>query len=436
MLKFYRFTAFFSICKLYRVEFSLKSKDKNFKMTHQPSKMTLFWFACLSMLGFLATDMYLPSFETIRNAFGTTQSLIGLSLSVFLLGMALGQLVYGPLSDRIGRKKVLLGGMALFSVATLLCAMAENIEVFLSARFLQALGACSATVIWQAVVVDRYTSRVGARIFATIMPLVALSPALAPLAGAALENHFGWRSIFIALVLLGGALCLMTLGEEESAPLDKEQEKISVQLRRDYADILSSKKFLGNMLIFAACSGAFFAYLTGSPFVMSAMGYSGTDIGLSYAPQTVAFIVGGYGCRSLLNRFDGRQLLPWLLGLFFASVLIMFVIPFVMPVNSILPILIPFCFLAVANGAIYPIVINLALENFKHCSATAAGLLNFLQTLVCFFASSMVSAFAEKGLMTVTSAMFIAGFVTLFAYGLIKKAQQEKCAENSDLQIS
>ncbi|NVP02939.1 MFS transporter, partial [Photobacterium damselae subsp. damselae] len=141
-------------------------------MNQQPSKMTLIWFACLSMLGFLATDMYLPAFETIRVAFGTTQSLIGLTLSVFLLGMALGQLVYGPLSDRIGRKKVLLGGMALFSVATLLCSIAPNIETFLIARFVQALGACSATVIWQAVVVDRYHGKTSERIFATIMPLV------------------------------------------------------------------------------------------------------------------------------------------------------------------------------------------------------------------------------------------------------------------------
>ncbi|HIF9352578.1 TPA: purine nucleoside transporter PunC [Photobacterium damselae] len=395
-------------------------------MNQQSSKMTLIWFACLSMLGFLATDMYLPAFETIRVAFGTTQSLIGLTLSVFLLGMALGQLVYGPLSDRIGRKKVLLGGMALFSVATLLCSIAPNIETFLIARFVQALGACSATVIWQAVVVDRYHGKTSERIFATIMPLVALSPALAPLAGAMLEHQLGWRSIFITLVAFGVIMCVMTLSEKESAPIDKEHEKVSIQLRRDYRDILSSKKFVGNMLIFAACSAAFFAYLTGSPFVMSAMGYSGADIGLSYAPQTVAFIVGGYGCRTLLNRYEGRQILPWLLVLFFASVLIMFVISISMEVTTIWPILIPFCLLAVANGAIYPIVINSALGDFKHCSATAAGLLNFLQTMVCFAASGLVSTFAGYGLITVTTGMFIAGFVTLIGYSFVKSAHHQQ----------
>ncbi|KJF92455.1 transporter [Photobacterium angustum] len=396
------------------------------KQNTKPSKITLFWFACLSMLGFLATDMYLPAFETIRADFATTQSLIGLSLSIFLLGMALGQLIYGPLSDRIGRIKVLLGGIALFSLGSLASAFAPNIEVFLLARFAQALGACSATVIWQAVVVDRYEGKTSERVFATIMPLVALSPALAPLLGALLEHHVGWRSIFIALVGFGAVLAMLTLKEKESAALDKEQESVTVQLRKDYSQILRSKKFWGNMVIFAACSAAFFAYLTGSPFVMSAMGYSGADIGLSYAPQTVAFIVGGYGCRTLLNRYSGKQLLPWILALFFASVAVMFVISTTTTVTTIWPILIPFCFLAVANGAIYPIVISAALSDFKNCSATAAGLLNFMQTMVCFAASGLVSAFAAHGLLTVTTGMFITGFIAIVGFVLVTQARKEE----------
>ncbi|MGF1702324.1 Bcr/CflA family multidrug efflux MFS transporter [Photobacterium makurazakiensis] len=394
-------------------------------MNNQPSKITMLWFACLSMLGFLATDMYLPAFEVIRTDFDTSQSLIGLTLSIFLLGMALGQLVYGPLSDRIGRKKVLLGGMTLFSVASVLCAFAPNVELMLAARFAQALGACSATVIWQAVVIDRYEGKVSERVFATIMPLVALSPALAPMAGAMLEHQFGWRSIFIALVAFGAILAVMTLKETESANLNKKQDKISVQLRRDYKQILSSKKFIGNMIIFAACSAAFFAYLTGSPFVMAAMGYSGADIGLSYAPQTVAFIVGGYGCRALLNKYDSQTLLPWILKLFFASVTVMFLISLNTEPKTIWPILIPFCFLAVANGAIYPLIISKALEDFKSCSATAAGLLNFLQTMVCFAASGLVSAFAVYGLITVTTAMFVTGFLALIGYAFVVKARNE-----------
>ncbi|PMN65380.1 purine nucleoside transporter PunC [Enterovibrio norvegicus] len=377
---------------------------------------TMVWFAGLSMLGFLATDMYLPAFENIRLEMGTTQSMIGLSLTVFLLGMALGQVVYGPLSDRIGRIKVLVGGMALFTVATVACFLSDSIEVFLAARFVQALGACSASVIWQAIVIDRYDSKTSQRVFATVMPLVALSPALAPLAGAALESHFGWRSIFIALVGLGVLLVVTTLRQEESAPAIDTNEKMGAKLVSDYKHIVSSRKFVGNMLIFAGCSAAFFAWLTGSPFVMTEMGYSGADIGMSYVPQTIAFIVGGYSCRALLNKYDGSVLLPWYVGLFIASVSAIFVVSWQSDVTTIMPVLIPFCFLAVANGAIYPIVVNKALEDFKHCSATAAGLLNFLQTMICFVASGIVSALAVSGLLTVSAVMM--GAAASVALGL------------------
>ena len=372
------------------------------------------------MLGFLATDMYLPAFETIRAEFGTTQTLIRLSLSIFLLGMALCQLVYGPLSDRIGRKKMLFVGMTIFVLSTVVISVSNSIELFLFARFGQALGACCGTVIWQAVVIDRYQGKASERIFATIMPLVALSPALAPLLGAGLEEYFGWRSIFVVLVVIGLGLVFATSRQQESAPLDKKQEKISTQLARDYKQIVKSKIFMGNMLIFAACSAAFFAYLTGSPFIMTAMGYSGADIGLSYLPQTVAFLVGGYGCRSLLTRFSAKQLLPWLITLFITTVVTMFVITFATSPTTIWPILIPVCFLAVANGAIYPLVINAALADFKSCSATAAGLLNFLQTMFCFLASSIVSAFSEHGLYTVTAVMLFQGLVIMAGYVLTK----------------
>lgn len=387
------------------------------------------------MLGFLATDMYLPAFEIIRSDLATSESLIGLSLSIFLLGMAIGQLVYGPLSDRIGRKKVLLGGILLFILATLTLSFAPNIEVFLTARFVQALGACSGTVIWQAVVIDRYEGKLAERIFATVMPLVALSPALAPLLGAGLEHNFGWRSIFIVLVVIGITLAMATMRQSESLPANNNQEKVLVQLRRDYSQILKSKKFIGNMLIFAACSAAFFAYLTGSPFIMASMGYSGGDIGLSYLPQTVGFIIGGYGCRALLVRFSAKQLLPWLLQLFALSIIVMFAVSFTSYPTTIWPILIPFCVMAVANGAIYPIVINAALADLKNCGATAAGLLNFLQTIVCFIASGLVSAFAVNGLLTVTAIMLIQVLIVFIGLGLAVSARK-KTAQSSELPLS
>lgn len=379
---------------------------------------TLFWLAGLSMLGFLATDMYLPAFENIRFELESTQSMINSSLTVFLLGMALGQLFYGPLSDRIGRITLLGSGLGLFTLASGLCYLAKSIEILLFARFLQAFGACSASVIWQAIVIDRYDVKTSQAVFATIMPLVALSPALAPLVGAGLDAQFGWRAIFIALTLLGALLMFTSLRQKESAPKTNKKDKLWVSLLADYKKLAQSSIFIGNMLIFAGCSSAFFAWLTGSPFIMNSMGYSGTDIGLSYLPQTIAFILGGYGCRALLKKIDSHKILPWLVVLFALSVSSIFILALFNSFNSIIIVLIPFCFMAIASGAIYPIVINNALAPFKGCSATAAGLLNFLQTLCCFLASGLVSYFTHYGLVSVSSVMLGSAFCVLLGLGV------------------
>jgi Bcr/CflA subfamily drug resistance transporter len=403
-------------------------------MNQSPSKITLIWFACLSMLGFLATDMYLPAFSLIQQEFATSEKLIGLSLTIYLLGMASGQLIYGPLSDRLGRIKVLIAGMVLFSTASLLCALASNIEMFLAARFLQALGACSAAVIWQAIVIDRYQGQASERVFATIMPLVALSPAIAPLAGVLLEGAYGWRSIFVSLVALGVLLAMISLKEKESAQIDKSRSiNLVIQLKNDYRHIFSSQKFIGNMLMFGGSSAIFFAYLTGSPFLMNAMGYSAKEIALSFIPQTIGFIVGGYGCRALINRYTGKQVLPFALLLLISSVLILFTLSLLFNITTIWPILLPFCLVAVANGAIYPIIISQALADFKACSATASGLLNFLQTMFCFVGSGIVSAFAVHGLISITLVMLVSAMIFVLGYLLSKRIKLtdndvERCA--------
>lgn len=402
-------------------------------MKNNNQSIPYLWLAGLSMLGFLATDMYLPAFDIIKGELGTSQNMISWTLSLFLLGMALGQLIYGPLSERHGKIKTLSAGMGLFSISSLVCAFAPNIETLLAARFFQALGACSATVIWQAVVIDRYDGKVSQRIFATIMPLVALSPALAPLVGAALEKHLGWSSIFLTLSAIGVLLILRSMTEKEAKKTESNDQNIIQQLTTNYRYILKSNSFKGNMLIFAACSAAFFAWLTGSPFIMTEMGYSGTDIGLSYVPQTIAFIIGGYGCRALLTKFEPQQLLPWLLKLFVVSVLVIFLVAWRTEPTSIIPLLIPFCFMAIANGAIYPIVVNSALTEFKSCSASAAGLLNFLQTMICFGASAVVSALSQYGVFSMSTVMLVQGAVVFVGLVLIYKAKRnnEQLAVNS-----
>lgn len=387
----------------------------------QPRKGFLVWLGGLSVLGFLATDMYLPAFAAMQEDLQTPAAAISASLSLFLAGFAFAQLLWGPLSDRFGRKPVLLLGLAIFAVGCLGMLWVRDATWLLVLRFVQAVGVCAAAVTWQALVTDYYPANRTNRIFATIMPLVGLSPALAPLLGSWILAHFDWQAIFatlfaITLVLMIPAFTLKAAHKKET-PADTTPVT--------FTSLLSTKAYRGNVLIYAACSASFFAWLTGSPFILHDMGYSPAAIGLSYVPQTIAFLVGGYGCRAALQKWEGQQMLPWLLVLYALSVIATWAVGFI-PGAGLAEILIPFCVMAVANGAIYPIVVAQALRPFPQATGRAAALQNTLQLGLCFLASLVVSALIATPLLNTTSVMLVTVALALLGYRMQSAAQREQ----------
>jgi predicted MFS family arabinose efflux permease len=254
---------------------------------------------------------------------------------------------------------------------------------------LQAIGVCAPAVIWQSMVIDKFDKKARQQIFATIMPLVALSPALAPQLGVLLTELWGWHSIFVVLAITGGLLATITLSMTDQHKTKQRQTSITADLK----SLLTSRNYVGNVLLYAVASAAFFAYLTGMPEIMSQLGYSAKDIGLSFIPQTIAFMLGGYLGKKLVKKLGDEVVLKQLLGLETVAILLVFV-ACQWELSSVWPILAPFCLLAVANGALYPIVVNRALSSAPHCSATAAGLQNSLQIGICSLASVIVAAFA------------------------------------------
>ncbi|EFM6255401.1 Bcr/CflA family multidrug efflux MFS transporter [Escherichia coli] len=397
----------------------------------QPGKRFLVWLAGLSVLGFLATDMYLPAFAAIQADLQTPASAVSASLSLFLAGFAAAQLLWGPLSDRYGRKPVLLIGLTIFALGSLGMLWVENAATLLVLRFVQAVGVCAAAVIWQALVTDYYPSQKVNRIFATIMPLVGLSPALAPLLGSWLLVHFSWQAIFATLFAITVVLILPIFWLK---PTTKARNNSQDGLT--FTDLLRSKTYRGNVLIYAACSASFFAWLTGSPFILSEMGYSPAVIGLSYVPQTIAFLIGGYGCRAALQKWQGKQLLPWLLVLFAVSVIATWAAGFISHV-SLVEILIPFCVMAIANGAIYPIVVAQALRPFPHATGRAAALQNTLQLGLCFLASLVVSWLISIStpLLTTTSVMLSTVVLVTLGY-MIQRCEEVGCQNHGNAEVA
>ncbi|HDT3890169.1 TPA: Bcr/CflA family multidrug efflux MFS transporter [Escherichia coli] len=397
----------------------------------QPGKRFLVWLAGLSVLGFLATDMYLPAFAAIQADLQTPASAVSASLSLFLAGFAAAQLLWGPLSDRYGRKPVLFIGLTIFALGSLGMLWVENAATLLILRFVQAVGVCAAAVIWQALVADYYPSQKVNRIFATIMPLVGLSPALAPLLGSWLLVHFSWQAIFATLFAITVVLILPIFWLK---PTTKARNNSQDGLT--FTDLLRSKTYRGNVLIYAACSASFFAWLTGSPFILSEMGYSPAVIGLSYVPQTIAFLIGGYGCRAALQKWQGKQLLPWLLVLFAVSVIATWAAGFISHV-SLVEILIPFCVMAIANGAIYPIVVAQALRPFPHATGRAAALQNTLQLGLCFLASLVVSWLISISTPLLTTTSVMLSTVVLVALGyMMQRCEEVGCQNHGNAEVA
>lgn len=393
----------------------------------QPGKGFLCWLAGLSVLGFLATDMYLPAFAAIQRDLNAPAAAISASLSLFLAGFAAGQLLWGPLSDRYGRRPILLTGLGIFAAASLGMLWVQDAVGLLVLRFVQAIGVCAATVIWQALVTDSFPAHRVNRIFATIMPLVGLSPALAPLLGSWLLHHFEWQAIFATLFII--TLLLMLPALRLNAVVRKtrgDEQKLT------FIALLRSRSYRGNVLIYAACSASFFAWLTGSPFILDAMGYGSTVIGLSYVPQTIAFLIGGYGCRWALQKWQGQLMLPWLLLAFTLSIAATFAAGFI-PGGSLTALLIPFCVMAMANGAIYPVVVSQALRPFPQATGRAAALQNTLQLGLCFAASLVVSALVNTALLTTTSVMLATTALAAWGYRMQKAASVAQCSTTSDI---
>ncbi|MFS4322626.1 purine nucleoside transporter PunC [Escherichia coli] len=396
----------------------------------QPGKRFLVWLAGLSVLGFLATDMYLPAFAAIQADLQTPASAVSASLSLFLAGFAAAQLLWGPLSDRYGRKPVLFIGLTIFALGSLGMLWVENAATLLILRFVQAVGVCAAAVIWQALVTDYYPSQKVNRIFATIMPLVGLSPALAPLLGSWLLVHFSWQAIFATLFAITVVLILPIFWLK---PTTKARNNSQDGLT--FTDLLRSKTYRGNVLIYAACSASFFAWLTGSPFILSEMGYSPAVIGLSYVPQTIAFLIGGYGCRAALQKWQGKQLLPWLLVLFAVSVIATWAAGFISHV-SLVEILIPFCVMAIANGAIYPIVVAQALRPFPHATGRAAALQNTLQLGLCFLASLVVSWLISISTPLLTTSVMLSTVVLVALGYMMQRCEEVGCQNHGNAEVA
>jgi DHA1 family bicyclomycin/chloramphenicol resistance-like MFS transporter len=265
--------------------------------------------ALLTGLGPLSVDMYLASLPSIGRILGAPASQVQLTISFYLVGFACAQVVYGPLSDRHGRRPVLLAALGHYLVATLACALAFSIETLIAARFLQAVGASGAIVLARAVVRDMFEgSRVG-REMSRMAAIMALAPLVAPLIGGVLETAFGWRSNFIALLGFGGAGFAMIWFLLPETLRQRAPEPVSfASTLRAYRRFLENRSFVAHLGIVACCLSGLFAWISASAFIVQDIyGYSAMAFGITFAVSSSGYLLGtSFAARFVMRWGSGR----------------------------------------------------------------------------------------------------------------------------------
>ena len=305
----------------------------------RPSLGEILLLGSLTAFGAVTIDLYLPTLPAIARDYGTSAAAVQLTLSTFFVGMALGQLFFGPLSDRIGRRPTILIGCAVYVAASLFCALAPTIEALVVGRFFQALGCCAAMVTCRAIVRDRYDHRDSARIFSLLMLVLAIAPLLAPTVGGWIAAAAGWHAVFYAFVAVGVAIsAAVGLRLDESRSAATAQAARGQDVLSAYARLLGHKRLIGYLLVGAANGATLFSYIAASPdLVVNSWGFSESQFGLVFAAIAVGVVGSSQVNRQLLKHRSPDAILAWAtLGAAAAGVALWLVALFDAPVLVVL----------------------------------------------------------------------------------------------------
>ncbi|NOX80721.1 MAG: multidrug effflux MFS transporter [Deltaproteobacteria bacterium] len=341
--------------------------------------MFLLTITLMGALGLIASDIYLPSLPEICRFFNRSSIEVQGTISIYLLGLSLFQLVYGPLSDSCGRKKPVLIGVMIFFLGTILCVTKINFTFLLAGRFLQGIGACSGMVIGRAILADLYEPAQTSKILTTIFPIIGMSPAISPVIGGYLTRFMGWSSVFVVVAVVSLVLlCLVIFFLQESLP-EAKRTRINVSTLMDnYKRVLSERMFIGYTLLVCCAYGTYFAYLSASPFFLKKLGYPADEIGFSYINLSFCYIAGNLTARKLIESWSIDKALKLGVALFIFSLLLMYIFVNISPLD-VLSVLMPISILAFANGFLLPLGVGKAITIIPEIKGTASGVMGALQ---------------------------------------------------------
>ncbi len=380
--------------------------------------------AALVALGPVSTDLYLPSLPGLARAFVTDVAEVQLTLSVFLAGLAGGQLAYGPLSDRFGRRPVLLAGLAIYAVATLACSLAPSMEVLIAARFLQAVGACAGPVLGRAVVRDVHGREGAARILSYMAAAMALAPAIGPILGGFLEVWFGWRSNFVALLAYGlaGLAATVLMLPETNARLDPLATR-PLSIVANYGALLRHRSFLGYALCNACAYSGIFSFISGSSFVLvDVVGLPPDQYGFCFAAIVVGYMIGTIIGGRITRRLGIDRMVSMGALIALAGGIVLVACGWFGPDRGLagaLAIVLPMMIFMVGVGFVMPNAFAGGIGPFPQMAGAASALLGFLQMAVAAVVGIAVGHLDDGTARPMTTAILLAAIAVVLAHRLL-----------------
>jgi DHA1 family bicyclomycin/chloramphenicol resistance-like MFS transporter len=374
---------------------------------------TILILGALSAFGPLAIDFYLPAFPAMALAFGTDENHVQMTLAAYFLGLSIGQLAYGPVADRFGRRIPLLIGVGLFTVASVACAYAPNLEWLIGARFIQALGGCAGMVISRAVVSDKCDAVGSAKVFSQLMLVMGLAPILAPLLGGLLVNTAGWQSIFLALTGFSALAGLaVATGLPESMPAHMPRQPLSGALRQ-YGRLLADRVFLGHALTGGIAIAGMFAYIAGSPFIIIKLyGVAAEHFGWLFGINAAGFILVAQVNARLLAKRGPMFLLARAVWVYLAAGLTLLAVSSLHPAQ-LWPLLIPLFVCIASLGCISPNAAALAMNGQGARAGSASASLGCLQFSVAAGASALVGVLHDGSAVPMAMVISLCGILVV-----------------------
>jgi DHA1 family bicyclomycin/chloramphenicol resistance-like MFS transporter len=387
----------------------------------------------LVALGPLTIDMYLPALPTIGEDLSVTSSVVQLTLTGTLAGLALGQLIIGPLSDSLGRRRPLMAGIALHIVASLICMAAPNVAVLGFGRVLQGMGAAAGMVVALAVVGDLYRERAAATMMSRLMLVLGAAPVLAPSLGAGVLLHGSWRWVFAALVVMAGLLLLMgALALPETLPPSHRPPLRIGGVARTYVRLLRDARFVVLVSVAALAMAGLFAYIAGAAFVLQdRYGVNQQDFALLFGAGAVALIASTQANPVLLKWFSPmRIVLTALSAAVVASAV--FVAMALTHTGGVWGFLIPVWTILAAMGLVMPNAPALALSRHPESAGTAAALMGAAQFGLGALVAPLVGVLGNDEV-AMAAVMAVSVVIALVALLSVRQAATDTAPARSEL---